>query len=328
MTIDRLLTLADRRAPVTIGFLGGEPFLNRSLIRRVVEYSAAGGAQRGFDVRFAVTTNGTLLTDEDCALLRAYRFGVTVSVDGGQALHDAQRPGAGKASSFAMMARAAAPLLREPGRARLTARATVARTDFNLRQRFEDIIAIGFEEAGFAPLRTSSEKTLALCGDDWERYLAATIELADTELERMRAGLPLRFTNLAVALKQLHRGFSMPYPCGAGGGYFSVGADGVWYACHRAIGQEAFALGDNDGLDSVRREVFLRARHVHAQTECRTCWARYLCSGGCHQEASARSDSSCGFIRGWLDYCLKAYASLIREQADWFSSVSEHKEVS
>jgi uncharacterized protein len=129
-------------------------------------------------------------------------------------------------------------------------------------------------------------------------------------LKRFRRGLPIRLTNLAVALKQLHRGASSPYPCGAGGGYFSVSSQGRWYACHRAIGERAYELGSNEGLDEARRRDFLLQRHVHAQTACGSCWARYLCSGGCHQEAAARTPASCDFIRGWLDFCLKAYCEL------------------
>jgi uncharacterized protein len=60
----------------------------------------------------------------------------------------------------------------------------------------------------------------------------------------------------------------------------------------------------------VRRRRFLEDRHVHAQTDCRTCWARYLCSGGCHQEAESRTAESCDFVRGWLEFCLTAYCEL------------------
>jgi uncharacterized protein len=60
----------------------------------------------------------------------------------------------------------------------------------------------------------------------------------------------------------------------------------------------------------VRRRRFLEDRHVHAQTDCRTCWARYLCSGGCHQEAASRTAESCDFVRGWLEFCLAAYCEL------------------
>jgi uncharacterized protein len=91
-TIDRLLRDADPGAPITVGFLGGEPFANRRLIHRAVEYAAAEGRVRGLDVRFSVTTNGTLLKEEDVELLRRHPFAVTVSVDGGPRVQNLQRP--------------------------------------------------------------------------------------------------------------------------------------------------------------------------------------------------------------------------------------------
>jgi uncharacterized protein len=120
----------------------------------------------------------------------------------------------------------------------------------------------------------------------------------------------------------LHHGAASPFACGAGGGYFSVAADGNWYACHRAIGDEEYRLGDLGGLDARRREQFLLKRHVHAQTDCQQCWARYLCSGGCHQEAASRTQSSCDFIREWLDFCLSAYCELSAARPAYFGRQS------
>src|SRR4029077_16939743 len=37
--IDKLLSGADPKSPVTVGFLGGEPFVNRRMIHRAVEYA-------------------------------------------------------------------------------------------------------------------------------------------------------------------------------------------------------------------------------------------------------------------------------------------------
>lgn len=317
--VDRLLILANPQAPITVGFIGGEPFLNRKLIRKVVEYSSDEGRRRGLAMRFAVTTNGTLLSGDDVALLREYPFGVTVSIDGGAEVQDAQRPALSGRSSFAAIRDAVAPLLEAPGMAKVGARATVMRTRLEVGARFDQIVALGFREVGFSPVRTGPSD-YALSGEDWRVYLAAMIELARREMKAALLNAPVRLTNFAIALKQLHRGFSMPYSCGAGGGYFSVGVDGTWYACHRAIGQHSYALGDNEGVDEARRASFLQARHVHGQPECRKCWARYLCSGGCHQETSSRSDSSCGFIRGWLDFCLGAYAEVIGHRPNYFAT--------
>ena len=307
--VDRLLAAGDLSAPFTIGFLGGEPFVNRRLIHDTVGYAAGRARECGLDVRYSVTTNGTLLEPVDLDLLRAHPFAVTVSVDGDQALHDLQRPETRRGrASWSETVRRVRPLLERPGHARLAARATVTRSAIDPARLFRALVAIGFEDVGLSPLRRAPVG--AFEDSDWPVYLAALTRLARDEIACARRGAPIRLTNLAVALRQLHRGAASPYPCGAGGGYFSVAADGTWYACHRAIGDPDYALGSNAGLSVERRRTFLEERHVHSQTDCTTCWARYLCSGGCHQEASTRSTASCDFIRGWLDFCLRTYAEL------------------
>jgi uncharacterized protein len=316
--VDRLIAVADPSCPITVGFLGGEPFVNGRLVHHIVEYAAELGRARRLDIRFSVTTNATLLQADDLDLIRAHPFAVTVSLDGTQMEHDRNRPlQRGGAGSWARAIERIAPLLARPGATKIAARATVTRGTADLAHWVETLSAVGFPEIGFAPLRVSPGVGRALTDADWPGYLAALIAAAKVELTRFREGLPIRLTNLAVALKQLHRGASSPYPCGAGGGYFSVSSKGRWYACHRAIGESAYELGSNEGLDEARRRDFLLQRHVHAQTDCGSCWARYLCSGGCHQEAAARTPASCDFIRGWLDFCLKAYCELTtRPQAD------------
>ena len=321
--IDRLLADADPASPVTVGFLGGEPFVNRNLLHRAVAYAAAEGRRLSLDVRFSVTTNGTLLREEDVDLLRRHAFAVTVSVDGGEQIQNLQRPALSGRRSYDLLREAIRPLLASPGLARVSARATVRSDRLDLADRFEAILGLGFREVGFSPLRTTKPGQGALRDEEWPRYLDALVDLARAELQRLCEGESPRLTNFAVALKQIYRGASSPYPCGAGGGYFSVAANGDWYACHRAIGSAAFRLGDNGGLDSGRRKEFLVARHVHSQPACRRCWARYLCSGGCHQEASDRTDSSCGFIRGWLEFCLAAYCELVERRPAFFTAAGD-----
>ena len=81
----------------------------------------------------------------------------------------------------------------------------------------------------------------------------------------------------------------------------------------------AYALGSlTEGLDRVARSRFLEARHVDGQEPCRSCWARYLCGGGCHVEVIAAGRTGCDYIRGWLDYCLSVYDELLNESPDLF----------
>jgi uncharacterized protein len=316
--VERLLALADPARPITIGFLGGEPLRNRDLIHAVVALGSERARRDRLDIRYSITSNGTLMTESDVRLLRSHRFAVTISIDGDAVAHDAQRPRRNGAGSFAQLAARVKPLLEHPGLAQVAARMTIRSGRFDLASRLEAVWSMGFAEAGVAPLRRAADHS-ELCEADWSRYRDELIRVARAELDRAMHGSTIRLTNFGVALKQIHAGASSPYACGAGGGYFSIAADGDWYACHRAIGDRNYRLGSATALDPSLRHSFLKERHVHAKSDCRICWARYLCSGGCHQEASARSAASCDFIRDWLDFCLASYCELSSVRPEYFS---------
>jgi uncharacterized protein len=155
-----------------------------------------------------------------------------------------------------------------------------------------------------------------LWGADWDIYLHEMIRAADEEWTRIRAaGAPARwqFSNLGIALKEIHRGSCRPLPCGAGYGYVSVNAEGHYYTCHRTLDDPRFELGSSTGPEYVKRQRFLEARHVDRQVPCRSCWARYLCGGGCHAEVSSAGRDGCDMIRGWLEHCLRLY-SVVRDE--------------
>jgi uncharacterized protein len=314
--IDALLRHCDRKARATVGFLGGEPFLHPALIHEVVAYAGARAADVGQAIGFSVTTNATRLREADHDLIRANRFALTVSVDGGPATHDLLRRNLLGQGSFADVMAGVAPLLASPGHATVTARATLVSGQLNLAQRYDALRAHGFTRIGFSPVRLGFG---AMTDDDWPVWTRASIELAERELAELLAGSDTGYDNFTTALRMLHAGASSPFPCGAGGGYASVATDGRWYACHRAIGNADYALGDDLAeVDPQRQQRFLVARHVDRLEPCNSCWARYLCSGGCHQEAPARTDASCQAIRDWLDFCLDAYCALTAARPEWF----------
>ncbi len=136
------------------------------------------------------------------------------------------------------------------------------------------------------------------CGREFER--------------RALAGERYPFANLVNALREIHRGTHRPYPCGAGAGYLGVSADGELSACHRFVGDEDGAMGSLARRHRPRPPGATGSptRHVHRQEPCSSCWARYLCGGGCHHEVIHRGRPACDYIRGWLHYCLDAYLRL------------------
>lgn len=317
--VDRLLAEAEPGADVVVGFMGGEPLLARRLVHRVVEYAAEAGRATGHRVRFAITTNLTTVRPEDAELFARHPFTVSVSLDGDRAGHDALRRARGGGSAYDMM-RAGLRVLERHGRPRhLAARVSVTPRTTRLLDLLEHGIALGFDEVGFAAVVSAPDPALEITRDGFAAFLDAMLECGEKALAELTAGRPYPFGNFQTAMHQLHRGTHRPYPCGAGAGYLSASADGGLYACHRLVGDGAYAMGTVDGgPDHEARRAHLRRAHVDRMEPCRGCWARYLCGGGCYHEVASRGRTACGYIRGWLAFCLRAYVELSQARPEFF----------
>jgi uncharacterized protein len=304
--------------PVSVGFIGGEPLLNRKALHATTHYAAQEAARRGIAITFGITTNATLLSEQDLDLLRSYPFAVNVSMDGTQERHDELRPARGGRGSFDRAVTCIAPLLARPGKARIAARITVTRRNLNISAQIEALGDIGFSEIGVSPMRTGPDEELQLAAGDWPSLLDEMRTAARHDWARAcSTGAQLRFTNFSTALRQIYRGACNALPCGAAASYVSLSADGRYYTCHRTIGDESLALGDLDaGLSLERRRAFVEQRAVDRQMPCRSCWARYLCGGGCHAEVLRAGREGCDSIRGWLEFCISAYPEVLALRPD------------
>lgn len=314
----RLLDDASLGDRINISFLGGEPLVNRNLIRQVTEFAVTEARARGVDVGFSITTNGTLLDACDITFFEVHRFAVTVSIDGTEELHDGLRRFRGGRGSYRHIIDRISPLLKQR-RIAVSARVTVTPLNLGLRDILDHLVDLGFASVGFSPLLSAPGRQLEMQSADLETMLDEMIDCGKKFESETIAGRPYPFANVSDALVQIHRGTHRPYPCGAGAGYFGVSAEGGLFACHRFVEDAAGYLGTvADGPNPVRREAWLAERHVDRQEPCRSCWARYLCGGGCHHEVIHRGRPACDFIRGWLHYCLTAYANIMDCRPDLF----------
>jgi uncharacterized protein len=317
--VDTLFRDAGAGERVNLAFLGGEPLANRALLRQCTEHAAALGETRGVQVGFSITTNGTLLTPDDGAFFERFGFAVTVSLDGTREQHDRLRPFKDGRGSFERILARTAPLVAMQRRMQVSARVTVTPANLTLQATLDDLLGRGFHSVGFSPLLASSSGSGEMDARGLEALLAEMIACGETFEERVARGERYAFQNLVSALEEIHRGTHRPYPCGAGGGYFGVSADGHLYACHRFVEDPAARLGSvGAGVDRERQRRWLADRHVHVQEPCGSCWARYLCGGGCHHEVLRRGRTACDYVRGWLHYCLQAYVRLLEARPDYF----------
>ena len=304
---------------VQLSFLGGEPLTNRGLLRECTEQAASLARGRGVRVGFSITTNGTLLTPDDGEFFERHEFAVTVSLDGIGRVHDRLRPFKSGRGTYARVVANVGPLLAMQRRMQVSARVTVTPRNVDLRATLDEFLGMGFHHVGFSPMLSSPTGAGEMGQADLAVMLGQMIDCGQEFERRVGRGERYAFSNVSTALHEIHKGTHRPYPCGAGGGYFGVSADGDLYACHRFVEDEAAALGDvRAGVEPGRQARWLADRHLHRQEPCRTCWARYLCGGGCHHEVIHRGRPACDYIRGWLHYCLQAYVRVLERRPDFF----------
>jgi uncharacterized protein len=104
-----------------------------------------------------------------------------------------------------------------------------------------------------------------------------------------------------------------------------VATDGEVALCHRFAGSEEHKIGTvQGGIDRDRQFGFLKQHHIANKTDCHSCWARPICSGGCYHEAHTRYGTTsaanlhfCEWIRGWMNTCLEIYGELSVKNPDF-----------
>lgn len=321
--IDQLIAAAGPGEAVTLAFMGGEPLVNRRTLYSSTRYAAGEAAARGIRIGFSMTTNATLLRDEDIELFDEHGFTLTISLDGLRATHDQLRPYRSGKSSVEKVAKSVRALLAvDRRRFRVLARVTVTPRNLDLPEIMSDLLEMGFDGITFSPMLSAPTGKDEMLAPDLDRLLDQLTRCGDSFREGLLQARVLPFMNVISTLQRIHHYQREQYPCGAGGGYMGVSADGGLYACHRFVNDEDGLMGTVfGGVDPDKQSRWLDSRHLQKQSPCGSCWARYLCSGGCHYEAIKRGRPACDYIRGWLTYCLGLYTELSQAQPDALKKV-------
>jgi uncharacterized protein len=315
-SVDRLFEGANAGEKLTLAFMGGEPLINRDLLHASTRRAARLAADRGISIGFSITTNGTLLRDEDIDLFQEYGFMLTISIDGLRTVNDRLRPFASGKGSFDKVAKNVGKLLsRDRRRYHVMARVTVTPQNLDLPGIMIGLLDMGFDAIMFAPMLSAPTGKEEMQADTLDSMLEQMIQCGEIFRAKLQRGRILPFSNIVKTLQRIHNYERDQYPCGAGGGYLGVSADGKLYACHRFVDDEDGYLGSvSYGVDPDRQSTWLDNRQLQKQHPCTSCWARYLCSGSCHYDSIKRGRPACDYIRGWLHYCLGVYAGMLRDQ--------------
>lgn len=81
-----------RPGPLEISFFGGEPMIAFESMARLTRVASQWARRSQRELRFAVTTNATILKEKHLRFLKHYNFFVGLSIDGLEQEHDRHRP--------------------------------------------------------------------------------------------------------------------------------------------------------------------------------------------------------------------------------------------
>jgi uncharacterized protein len=324
--VDLLLKESGRVAHLT--FFGGETLLNFPVLQSTIAYARARAAELGKTIDFSLTTNATLLRPDIIDFLVEQEVGVTVSMDGPKDLQNRFRVFHHGGGSYDVVAPKVKELLRKHRRRPIGARVTLTADTIDVIRIYRHLTEeFGFAEVGFAPVTTSPQQPYAISDHGFDRMLGQFRELGMEFLEHAARDEHHGFSNVKDTLEEIHKGVSKAYPCGAGLGLLGVSTDGDVAVCHRFAGSDQHKLGSvTTGVDREAQAAFLAEHHIDDKTDCHTCWARPLCSGGCYHEAHVRYGTTrhpnlhyCEWIRGWTDICLQIYGDLAVRNPDFIA---------
>ena len=180
---------------------------------------------------------------------------------------------------------------------------------------------------------TNEDSPLFIGGEHTCKVLEQYQILADDYVDAVinnRGGLNILFS---ATLDNLYFKRMKVRSCAAGNNGIAVGTDGNIYPCHRFMGMPEYVIGDIlNGLDEQTRRSYRQAT-IYNKEECKFCWARYLCSGGCaHTSAVHAGDvfhaptCYCDIYKGLYEIVLYTYWRLKEWDEDIFKNRLEKSE--
>lgn len=319
-----LFAMSGKSEQVSITFFGGEPLVNKSVLRFAIEYSQRLAKLHGKKVFYSMTTNGTLLDDEVIGYIRQYNFGLMVSLDGPPEIHNAQCPTHSGCGSFEMAAAGIKKLMSR--RRSVTVRCTMTHPI----PRMLDLIKF-FEDFGFTRIvlgRTVNPVNPSPVdftnADFGECVRQDREELIPWMLDELTKGKTPKYFPYAHFIQAQDEGKNSPkvtpFKCGACRGTSTVGADGCLYPCHRFVGMNAWKIGTiQEGPNYDKCKQFWRDYRKAVAPKCQTCWLWAQCKGPCPWElangdGTFREPQHCSLVEEYVKS--GAYMCACKKQID------------
>lgn len=296
---DFLIANSGTRKNLEVDFFGGEPLMNFEVVKQLVAYARSIEKEKGKNFRFTLTTNGVLLDDDVTDFLNREMNNVVLSLDGRKEVHDHFRRDYAGNGSYDRIVPNFQRFVEKRGGKGYYVRGTYTHENTDFTNDILHMADLGFRELSMEPVVCPPGDPYALTDDDlpvlMEQYEKLSLEM----LRREKKGEGFTFYHYMLDLKNGPCIYKRITGCGSGTEYMAVTPWGELFPCHQFVGDPKYSLGNIwDGVTNKAVQDEFRHCNAYARKECKDCWARLYCSGGC----AANAYHATGSISGVYEY--------------------------
>ena len=296
--LDFLMENSGTRRNLEVDFFGGEPLMNFQVVKDLVAYARSVEKEKGKNFRFTLTTNGVLVDDDVIQWANRECSNVVLSLDGRKEIHDRFRVDYAGNGSWEKIVPKFQKFVEARGGKEYYMRGTFTHANPDFLKDIQAMLDLGFNELSMEPVVCAEGDPSALTQEDMAIVMDQYEKLAELMLERDKAGKPFTFYHYMIDLSGGPCIYKRISGCGSGTEYMAVTPWGDLYPCHQFVGEERFKLGDIwNGVSNAEVQKEFASCNVYAHPECRDCWARLYCSGGCAANAYHATGSVTGVYK-------------------------------
>lgn len=312
---DWLIENSGTRRNLEVDFFGGEPLMNFEVVKQLVAYARSIEKEKGKNFRFTLTTNGLLIDDDVIDFANKEMSNVVLSLDGRKEVHDRCRVDYNGNGSWEKIVPKFQKLVKARENKNYYMRGTFTHQNPDFLKDIQVMLDLGFTELSMEPVVCAAGDPSELTPEDLTVVMEQYEKLAELMLKRDKEGKPFTFYHYMIDLTGGPCIYKRISGCGSGTEYMAVTPWGDLYPCHQFVGDEKFKLGDIwQGVTNKEIQNSFAECNVYAREECRSCWARLYCSGGCAANAYHATGSVKGIYKSGCDLFKKRMECAIMVQ--------------
>ncbi len=293
--LDFLVENSGTRRNLEVDFFGGEPLMNFDVVKQLVAYARSIEKEHNKNFRFTLTTNGMLIDDDVIDFANREMSNVVLSLDGRKEIHDRYRVDYSGNGSWERIVPKFQKLVEARGGKDYYMRGTFTHANPDFLNDIQQMLDLGFTELSMEPVVCAPGDPSELTAEDMDIVKDQYEKLAELMLKHDKEGKPFTFYHYMIDLTGGPCIYKRISGCGSGTEYMAVTPTGELYPCHQFVGEEKFKLGDIwNGVTNTAIQGEFAECNVYSRAECRDCWAKLYCSGGC----AANAYHSTGSVKG------------------------------